>query len=269
MNTPRPPGPHTPSPRRRTVRDLYVSTPKRKYSADPYKVSPLAKLLRAEEDSEIHEKSLQDTVSSFQRAAAFSCADLNTQSDETIFLALCAQLGFQTVLNLAATVSHIPEVFPNRNKYIGNLLNLDRTLKLSDIEISKFVKNIASCSYFGDSSIKVDITHLLWRASEHYKEPYTAFIVPHVNTCLNGECSGILYPAHTSSVTLFTLNGPLPAQKCVLRCRMCNTYYNVDGFTVPKRGKQLYPDQFAPKWKTASNRRYFSIDLHEFLCESG
>lgn len=71
-----------------------------------------------------------------------------------------------------------------------------------------------------------------------HKEPYLAFINPPVTECV--QCEETLYSFARVAVTLYNLSGPIPGQRGVLKCKSCQMYYHVDGYSMPSQGKAYF-----------------------------
>ncbi|XP_062593428.1 uncharacterized protein LOC134254917 [Saccostrea cucullata] len=170
---------------------------------------------------------------------------------------------------LAAAINHVPENFLDRNTLIMNICKASPEFNtLTPETVMQFIPVFQRChslmKFYKDN--EQDISTILWQASWHHKEPFLAFINPPVTECL--QCEETLYPTARVPITLYHLTGPIPGQRGVLKCKSCQIYYHVDGYSVPNQGKSFYPAPITCPWKSASNRVFWSKDLHEFLCES-
>ncbi len=75
----------------------------------------------------------------------------------------------------------------------------------------------------------------------------TAFIAPPVKHCIDTDCAryntnGSLYRHHPpTTVTIFTMEGPVAATKVNLKCRCCGTIYNYAMYGKKKsEGERFY-----------------------------
>ncbi|CAG2206275.1 unnamed protein product [Mytilus edulis] len=106
---------------------------------------------------------------------------------------------------------------------------------------------------------------ILWNCQYKYKEPFHKFLIPPVSDCL--QCHGTLYTFNVTNVTVFTLEGPLPARKLTLRCKKgCGATYSIDTYNSSSTTK-FY--DFPTQWISASNKVFISDTVHELMCESG
>lgn len=261
--------------RRRTYRDLLHSAKKHKPNSSPLSspcsspmsspvVSPRMKRSLFD-DSELNVQHHIDSLSSLP----LTSLGINS-SHEVITLVLLSKFGMKFMNHLALAIDRVPANFPNRNMYVSNIVNHDNNSSINQSDAGLLCKLLSSCSKDVRDFFCLDNSYRnqhLWNCSITYKEPYTAFLVPPVTKCIHQNCSGVIYFHHKSSITLHTLEGPVPAQKAIYRCRECSCLYNLESYSSPKEGTRFYP--FQTQWRAASNRVYFSKELHEFLCEAG
>ena len=60
-------------------------------------------------------------------------------------------------------------------------------------------------------------------------KPVNLFLGPTCTKCL--QCSSPLHINHEpTSVMCYTVNGPVPAQKIILRCKSCGINYRYDSY---------------------------------------
>ena len=118
----------------------------------------------------------------------------------------------------------------DRLQFISNIVTVQQENHAPDIlsvptrDVHSFLPHSDKINYFqqdGDA---------LRKASYTFGSAHTSFLVPPVSCCINQECrhySKSLYRHHPpTAVTVFTLNGPIPATKINLKCCDCNTIYN-------------------------------------------
>lgn len=195
----------------------------------------------------------------------YSCSSLiYGSSPADVLTTLVCKFGFKTICSLVKAIDTVPVRFPSRNSYISNIVNCYGPTGVN-IEFLVEVLN-----HFHDELKYVSCTEhdqILWDTTAKHNEPHNAFLLPPVEHCIHNGCDGALYVHYKCFATLFSMNGPIPAQKATLRCRECNTTYNIDTFSTPKEGTRIYP--FQTQWHAASNRVYFSTDVHELMCEAG
>lgn len=119
-----------------------------------------------------------------------------------------------------------------------------------------YVENITTCAFPEQSSLIKNSLKNLIRLFDDFKEndhdstlrmlslntgtAYTGFLAPPTSTCINEECeqfqeSNSLYRHHpTTTVSIFTLEGPTPVTKTCLKCKDCGTIYNYNSFGKKK-----------------------------------
>ena len=184
----------------------------------------------------------------------------NELSLDEVAMIIVAKHGLQTVLLLHAACDHVPSGFPNRTEYIQQIL-FDKGISKEDLSV--YVNKHPTTSTFVVPSSTFSAQ--LHKASEHFKVPMHCFILPNLDSC--SFCSGCLYGEKPGHITVFTLQGPLPGLKSVLKCRKCNARYNLDMYHEVSGPKLYYPD--SGNLVSASNRVLFTRGLFEFMCESG
>ena len=244
---------------RRTVhsekRKLFVS---KREVANPKSESSRAKFFKFD-DSYID----QDLKQLFTEVNNKSKDCLSSIVDSGILLStLVTTLGYSIFQRLVSAIHHVPEHFPDACTLICNIVNVDdNCLSVPQTEyLVPFVRKLNLPSDF--SSISDDI---MWKCQSKYKQPFHHFLVPPVTTCI--ECMGTLYSYNKTFVTVFTLNGPLPAQKLTLRCKKgCGSSYSIDTYSTA--GVTKFYD-FPTRWIAASNKVYISDTVQELMCESG
>lgn len=60
-------------------------------------------------------------------------------------------------------------------------------------------------------------------------KPVNVFLGPNITECL--QCASTLHINHDPiTVICYTLRGPVPAQKIILRCKHCGINYRYDSF---------------------------------------
>lgn len=187
---------------------------------------------------------------------------------DDVFTSLVSQFGFKVVCSLAKAIHTVPVKFPCRNEYISNIVNCHGPTGVTAGNIDFLVEVLNG---FPDEIKSVNLSQndqILWDTTAKHDVPHNAFLLPPVEHCIHEGCDrGALYVQYKCCVTLYTMNGPIPAQKATLRCSECNSIYNIDTFSTQKEGTRIYP--FPTVWHAASNRVYFSTDVHELMCEAG
>ena len=186
-----------------------------------------------------------------------SC-DLNDiQKEENVLLILVAKLGFSALQTLISAVNQIPKQFYHRTLYIAQILKeCGKSVSVADCEL--YIDILTSCTTV--TAVGSTEKNVLW----------PSFLVCQLETCIVDGCDGRLFgeKSDTTSCTLFTLSGPVPAIKSVLKCRNCGIRYGIDKYHLPNGSSKFYPDGYNQKFVSASNKVYFDIDTFELLCES-
>lgn len=260
--------------KRRTYKDLVHSTKKLKI-ASPL-ASPLSSPCSSPVSSPRSKKLLFDENSTpnirlhAEFLASIPLNKLENTTPDYIVLSLISQFGINVLCSLVFALGRVPTNFPDRIKYVTNILNLLSRTSLEEHNVA-LLQRLLECS-MPDLISTFCIDHSygnnhIWGCTLQYKEPYNAFLVPPVSQCIHNQCNGEIYFFHKSNIILHTFEGPIPAQKATFRCKQCKSIYNIDSFSYPGEGTRYYP--FKTNWISASNRIYYSKDLHEFLCESG
>lgn len=164
---------------------------------------------------------------------------LENEEDTASVLTMC--LSVTQMATLCAIINHVPENFPDRNVIIRNICQASPLFASTKPEsVLHFLWILQCCpnltTFHKDNP--VDISSLLWQASWLHKEPYLAFINPPVTECV--QCEETLYSFARVAVTLYNLSGPIPGQRGVLKCKSCQMYYHVDGYSMPSQGKAYF-----------------------------
>lgn len=157
----------------------------------------------------------------------------------------------------------MPDIFPNASSIIAKIVNVQGNNCISASEVDQYSSlirrfpDMTDCLHLSDN--------ILWNCQYKYKEPFHKFLVPPVSDCL--QCHGTLYTFNVTNVTVFTLEGPLPARKLTLRCKKgCGATYSIDTYNSSSTTK-FY--DFPTQWISASNKVFISDTVHELMCESG
>lgn len=192
-------------------------------------------------------------------------------SGDYLAAGLVMKFGLDVFQITLQALHHIPEQFPDRVKYVTNIVKL---VKGDKFELKQFEKSIdlfeRLMKTLGNSApLDSSFTSILWNATTLYGEPYLNFLIPNVSMCLNGNCTGVLYTCEKSQVTIYKLTGPEPGLKTSLRCRNCDTRYHLGFYSIPKQGRSFYGEENRSLYKASSTRSFFSKDTYEFMCESG
>ena len=142
--------------------------------------------------------------------------------------------GITGAITLAQSASSVPEHFSDRISYIQNIVNIGCGKKFIQIQFLISLVDALPCS-----------KDLLRQVSEKTSVVHTAFLAPPVSRCILPECrqASLSRPHPPIHATIFTLNGPLPALKCSLRCNKCATVYNYSMYGRKKQGGERYYDK--------------------------
>lgn len=178
---------------------------------------------------------------------------------------IVAKYGINMLFSLAFALKTVPAKFPERMKYVTNIVNTLCNSSFDQNILSTIQKILEDFLMLCCVENSFD-NEILWKCSKKYQEPYNAFLTPPVSYCIQSNCHSEIYFHYQSKVILHTFQGPIPGWKATFRCRDCKCIYNIDSFSTPREGKRFY--SFSVDWIAASNRVYFSRELHEFLCES-
>ena len=102
---------------------------------------------------------------------------------------------------------------------------LSVSINTSDV-ISSFIPHSDKVLYF---HLEDHDTSVLRNASYNFGVAHMTFLVPLVSCCLCKQCGSYgkpIYRHHPpTTVTVFTLNGPIPGTKLNLKCHHCGTIY--------------------------------------------
>ena len=111
-----------------------------------------------------------------------------------------------------------------RTDYIHDIL--EAALKV-DLEKTELKAMVDSCCKFDDSlknAVGIPLQEVLWEATFRHGQPRVLFLAPPASYCL--RCNSPLSTHNKpSTVICYTLNGPLPAMKIILRCDKCGINY--------------------------------------------
>ena len=114
---------------------------------------------------------------------------------------------------------------------------------------------------------EISSENLLPIRADFVTERDTAFLAPPVSRCILPECrqASLSRPHPPIHATIFTLNGPLPALKCSLRCNKCATVYNYSMYGRKKQGGERYYDK-QRKYVEVSDLVYCERQLFSLYC---
>lgn len=129
-----------------------------------------------------------------------------------------------TVLTAQAN-NLVPSSFlARRMQYITNIINCTLEATYSSDQIAELVQKAEET--FGNDlvNLQTPIAEVLWKVTLATKVAHTAFLGPPTTTCL--VCNRRLSIHNDpSTVVLFGLHGPIPANKITLRCDNCMLNY--------------------------------------------
>lgn len=187
--------------------------------------------------------------------------------EEDILLVVSATFGHSFLNLLGKLLNHIPPHFPGFMEKIKTILRANSSASESDERyLEKVIKAVQKCENFLKTQTEDHFRNSLWTASNETGQPFLKVQIPQIDKC--SLCGSLeLYPCHETFVTFYTLSGPFPGMKCMLRCKECQTYHHLDGYAPPNEGKAFYAKKM--KWIGASNKVFFERDLHELICENG
>ena len=167
---------------------------------------------------------------------------------EEVDLSVVALLGLQGISALQAAVNVVPKMLPeDRMHYITNIVNYGgRGVSGSELNFDPFT--IQSLIPLLEPYLRQGGNmRILQKVSWDTGIAHTAFLAPPVCHCINAECQDshsrkFLQMHHKPiTVTLFTMNGPVPATKIAYRCRQCSTNYNYTMYGSKfSEGKRFY-----------------------------
>ena len=170
----------------------------------------------------------------------------NPYSNE-VELVLVSIFGLRGVSALMTAMDVVPNELSidQQIDYIAKIVDaaVDPASKLNTSNIIRyFLPHSTKVAYF-NSNMKG--TEILRNTSYNTGIAHTAILAPPVSSCICGQCTSFgrpLYQHHPlTTVTIFTLNGPIPGTKINLKCSGCSTIYNysMDGQKT-NNGEQFY-----------------------------
>jgi hypothetical protein len=167
----------------------------------------------------------------------------------------------------SAAVQHVPTNFPKRIDLISDIVESFVGCRTDVNIISNFVQHCPTTGLSGDQLAVADrIWHVLWKVS-NVKMTYHNLFIPNVSSCLIPECNGSLSATDSpSTMTVFTMKGPLPGLKALLKCCVCHARYNIDTYHTANGPAVYYPRELRADVYQASNTVYFETCLK--LCAS-
>ena len=145
--------------------------------------------------------------------------ELDSEGDK--LLHLIVSYGYREILQLNSILQKIPKNFTNRLKYFCAISKF--VTNLSDVSEERMKKIASSLERQCIPTCNVD--DILWQASNELKTPYMVFLSPSTDVCLETGCHEKLYGSEKeiTTITLFTMDGPVPGVKCVLYCKACGS----------------------------------------------
>lgn len=187
--------------------------------------------------------------------------------EEDILLVVSATFGHSFLNLLGKLLNHIPPHFPGFIGKIKTILKANSSASESDESyLEMVIRAVQKCGNFLKTQTEDFFQNSLWTASNETGQPFLNVQMPQIDKC--SVCGSLeLYPCQETFVTFYTLTGPFPGMKCMLRCKECQTYHHLDGYTPPNEGKAFYAKKM--RWIGASNKVFFERNLHELLCENG
>lgn len=95
-------------------------------------------------------------------------------------------------------------------------------------------------------------------------------LAPPVSSCICGQCTSFgrpLYQHHPpTTVTIFTLNGPVPGTKINLKCSSCSTIYNYCMYGQKTNNGEQFYDGCPRRYLEISDEVYCERSLFELYC---
>ena len=162
----------------------------------------------------------QQTINQLINSTLSDNQSLTAQQYEQI---ICLRYGPLFVSTLHSLLGHIPSRFPNRSKFISQIINVRYPDIASHIDFQSLLNRVDQTTK--DTYPPVD-RDLLWDASLQSSKPYLVMVTPKVgNYCLIPTCLGHLHAPVQSvtNITVYTLEGPVPGMKCSFVCSKCFT----------------------------------------------
>lgn len=233
--------------KRSTTSKNSFEPPKQKKKFDPQSVlesvrakGSLSKKLKlaCDEFIEIANEVMRSTVST---------SILSELSNTRRYLVLLACLGLEGLKGLEIALNLVPKEYGNlRNVRVCNILNHFSSDDQPPITEATVEKLMPLMPVLGENYVQNNLIEL----SQKFNEPYTSFIAPPVDKCINSLCKqngcvNSLSINHAPvDVVIFDVDGPLLASKVCLKCKSCQTIYNYNKFgRKTKEGECYYKDQ--------------------------
>ena len=196
----------------------------------------------------------------------------NLSSNEIELVLVCI-FGLRGVSALKTAMDVVPNQLSTDHQihYMANIVGVvvDPASKFDTSNIIRsFLPHSTKVAYFHHD---INGTEVLRNASYATGIAHTAILAPPVSSCICTQCSSLgrpLYRHHSpTTVTIFTLNGPIPGTKINLKCSDCSTIYNYCMYGQKANNGEQFYDGCLRKYLEISDEVYCERSLFELYCQ--
>lgn len=179
-------------------------------------------------------------------------------------------------LTLMKAIKHVPapynkvghKDFGSLRLYVIHKLMSQSGVTLSKTDLEVYVQLVEThCSSMVTAETDRHFNESLWNLTEEEDFYFNSFMCCPVEECLSCG-SSISLSNKPSKATVFTLDGPMPSTKLVLRCRECDITYGIGSYK-DRAGEHLYDKSLGVKVIEVSNVTYIDQVLYEWIPSFG
>ena len=207
-------------------------------------------------------------VSDHLLSRTFSLCD-----QETAEMMIVSTLGLEGVDLLRTAMQLVPESYVERRPLlvrdiVNTVLQQNGKVPLNETQCNAMIGLLKlKCNKFLNRKAHPNAyDEELLDLTNRQHTGYNAFLGPPTTKCFNVKCHGkslSLYNTPTN-VTIFTLNGPRPGSKVILKCSHCNTNYGYSKYgNKLTSGERFYENH--RQFIEASDVVFVDQDLHQLF----
>ena len=195
--------------------------------------------------------------------------------EEVVFILSC-KLTLKGLMTLIKAIKHVPapynqvghKDFGSLRLYVIHKLMEKTGLALVKTDLEVYVQLVETyCGSLVAAETDRHFNESLWSLTEEEDFYFNSFMCCPVKECLSCGLS-LSLSNKPSKATVFTLDGPTPSTKLVLRCRECDMAYGIRSYK-DRAGEHLYDKSLGVKVIEVSNVTYIDQVLYEWIPSFG
>ena len=195
--------------------------------------------------------------------------------EEVVFILSC-KLTLKGLMTLIKAIKHVPapynqvghKDFGSLRLYVIHKLMEKTGLALLKADLEVYVQLVETyCGSLVAAETDRYFNESLWSLTEEEDFYFNSFMCCPVKECLSCGLS-LSLSNKPSKATVFTLDGPTPSTKLVLRCRECDMAYGIRSYK-DRAGEHLYDKSLGVKVIEVSNVTYIDQVLYEWIPSFG